>query len=80
MKDISISEKGVLKVLHSLKINKAIGPDLIPTKILKDHAEIIAPVLTMIFKKSVDTGTTPKDWRSANILAVFKKGDQNRSS
>ena len=63
MRAIIISEKGVLKLIHRLKINKAVDPDLIPTRILKDYADIIATVLTVLFQKSVDTGTTPKDWR-----------------
>ena len=74
MTDIIISEKGVLKLIHSLKINRAFGLDLNPTRFLKDHAEIIASVLNTISQKSVDIDTTPTDCRSANIVAVLKKG------
>ena len=48
--------------------------------ILKELAEEISPLLTAIFQKSLDSGTTPDDWRSANVSAIFKKGDRFKAS
>ena len=42
-------------------------------------ADAIAPSLTAIFNSSLETGQLPKDWRSANISSVFKKGDRNKA-
>ena len=66
--------KGVQNLLAGLKTNTAIGPDFLPTRILKDYADVIAPVFAMLFQKSIDTGSVPKDWQCANIVAIFKKG------
>jgi hypothetical protein len=50
MPDINITEEGVLKLLLKINPNKACGPDLITTRILKDLAREIAPFLTRIFQ------------------------------
>ena len=52
------------------------GPDKISTYILRECAEEIAPILTNIFTTSLTTGTTPSLWRTANIVAIFKKGSK----
>jgi hypothetical protein len=36
--------------------------------------EELAPVLTAIFNKSLDSGVVPEDWREANVTPIFKKG------
>lgn len=40
-------------------------------------ANAVAQMLTVIFKKSYDSGVVPEDWKTANITPVFKK--ENRS-
>ena len=47
--------------------------------ILKTCADAIAPALTCIYRRSIQTGQLPADWRSANITAVFKKGERNKA-
>ena len=37
----------------------------------------IAPGLTKLFQKSLDTEELPEDWLNANISCVFKKGDKH---
>jgi len=41
---------------------------------IKDH--IVYP-LFIIFSKSLDEGSVPDDWKSANISPIFKKGNRN---
>jgi hypothetical protein len=36
----------------------------------------IAPILTILFNKSVTTGIVPSDWRTANVSPVYKKGQK----
>ena len=71
--NISVDEKGVLKLLQNLNVNKADG---IPNKLLKACAEEVAPLLTNIFQLSLDTGELPEDWKTANVIPLFKKGDK----
>ena len=73
---LKITKNGIIKQLEKLNPRKAIGPDLIPTTIIKEHREIIAPMLTHLFQQSIDNGSVPMDWKKANICAIFKKGDR----
>ena len=74
---IVIEVSGVEKLLSSLNPRKASGPDLLPTRLLKENASIIAPVLTRLFQQSLDSGIVPVDWTKANVSAIFKKGKRS---
>ena len=68
---------GIQKLLSNLNIHKATGPDLIPTRVLKEAANELAPVLAFIFNLSYQSAVLPTDWLSANIAPVFKKGTRS---
>jgi hypothetical protein len=80
MPEITVSIEGVQKLLQKLNPQKACGPDQIPARILRDLADVIAPPLTLIFQKSLDEGNIPNDWRTANVTAIFKKGERYKAS
>ena len=73
---MKISSQGVARLLSDLQPHKAPGPDGIPNTVLKSCANNIAPALSLINQRSLDTGTLPSDWLTANISAAFKKGDR----
>ncbi|XP_072046463.1 uncharacterized protein [Amphiura filiformis] len=77
MPNIMFTTEGIEKLLRELNPAKASGPDLIPIRILKEAAQQIAPVLQVIFTQSYQTGNLPQDWLSANVVAIFKKGNRN---
>jgi len=60
-----------------VKPSKASGPDAIPCRVLKQTTHEIAPILADIFNCSLSTGILPRDWKSANVALVFKKGNTN---
>ena len=35
-------------------------------------------MLAFIFQQSIDTGEVPQDWRTANIVPIFKKGNRSK--
>ena len=53
MPDIELSTSAVQKFLHNLKLHNASGPDSIPTMVLKELRNEIAPLLEMIFRRSL---------------------------
>ena len=52
-------------------ISKACGPDFIPPRLLKEGAEDICTSLAHLFQMSLDSGTLPFDWTSANAISVL---------
>ena len=51
-----------------------------PTFILRVASEELSPILSSIFQFSLDSGEVPSDWRSTNIVPIFKKGDKHQAS
>ena len=80
MPNIDISVNGIEKLFTDLNPNKATGPDNIPGRILKMGAHEVAPAQVTIFRKSLETGSLPDDWRRANISPIFKKGERTKPS
>ncbi|RVE51677.1 hypothetical protein evm_003649 [Chilo suppressalis] len=74
MSNIRIRQVEVRKVLRNLDENKASGPDGIPAIVLKTCAPELSPVLTRLFRLSLDTEQVPKSWKLANVQPVPKKG------
>ncbi|CAC5361398.1 unnamed protein product [Mytilus coruscus] len=54
------------------------GPSPFPTMDNIKEAELISPYLTILYQKALDTGTIPNDCRAANIVPVFKKGENTK--
>jgi len=74
---IHVSCKGVTKLLRNLKSHKAIGPDGIPIRLLKEAAAQIAPAVTHLFQASLNQGKVPLLWKEALVVPVFKKGNRS---
>ena len=64
------------KLLYNLSPGKAADPNNISPHVLKELAEEVAPILTLIFQSSVDTGSLPVDWKDVHVTPVFKKREQ----
>ena len=65
------------KVLKSLNVSKACtGPDGVFPGLLKECHMEVAPSLTRLFNYSLSRGTLPIDWKTANVVPVFKLGEQ----
>ena len=80
MPRIQVTVKGVELLLLKLNPKKAVGPDKVPTVLLKEHADIMAPILQVIYQQSLDTGKVPAGWKVADVVAIYKKGDKNTAS
>ncbi|KAL8565437.1 hypothetical protein ACOMHN_049414 [Nucella lapillus] len=76
LEDFEISEEKVLKLLQTLKIHKATGPDGINPLVLSKAADILAHPVTILFRKSLEDGQVPQDWRTATVSPIFKKGSR----
>ena len=77
MHDIVVKKEGVTKLLKGLNPSKALGPDELHPRVLKELAMELGPVFAHLFQQSIDTGEIPKEWSLANICPLFKKGDRS---
>ena len=60
--ELLISEYEAYKSLSSLQTSKAVGPDNIPNRILKDFALELAPLVCDIYNQSLKEGTYQLFW------------------
>ena len=56
IEDFRISVEGILKLLKNLKPGKAAGPDKLKPRLLQELCNEIAPILQIIFERSLQTG------------------------
>ena len=75
--DIAVSKDGVIKLLKGLNPSKALVPDELHPRVLKELATELGPVFAHLFQQSIDTGEIPKEWSLANICPLFKKSDRS---
>ncbi|KFQ22853.1 hypothetical protein N332_12329, partial [Mesitornis unicolor] len=71
-----IHEEVVRDLLHHLDIHKTMGPDGIHPRVLRELAEVLTKPLSIIYQQSWLTGEVPVDWRLANVMPIYKKGQK----
>ncbi|MCG8078251.1 MAG: reverse transcriptase family protein, partial [Candidatus Thiodiazotropha taylori] len=77
---IHISVQDVLDVLKHLDVTKALGPDLISPRLLREGAEILAQPYSIVFNRSIEQGYFPSTWKEANLTPIYKKDDKSSPS
>ena len=75
--DIVVTKEGVTNLLKGLNPSKALGPDELHPRVLKELAKELGPIFAHLFQQSIDKGEIPKEWSLANICPLFKKGDRS---
>ena len=70
--ELLISEYEVYKSLSSLQTSKAVGPDKIPNRILKDFALELAPLVCDIYNQSLREGYIPALLKSSIVTPIPK--------
>ena len=64
-------------MLHSVKTDKASGPDGIPPRFLKEFADELTPVLCRLCRLILISCTYPSSWKHALVQPVPKKGNRS---
>jgi hypothetical protein len=73
------TELEVFDALCRLDPSKGAGPDGLPPRFWKEAASALAKPLTIIFNKSIFTGTFPSLWKQATVVAVHKSGLRSKA-
>ena len=74
--DIDFSCTRIKNLLDNINVNKAPGPDGIHGNVLKFCSMSLCRPLSIIFKLCYNTGIIPSEWKSANIVPIYKQGDK----
>ncbi|XP_048583964.1 uncharacterized protein LOC125563139 [Nematostella vectensis] len=74
LSNIVLSTQEVLQELQALNVNKAMGPDLIPARLLVECADAIAEPVYSLFNLSLASGDIFSEWKDANLTPIYKKG------
>ena len=64
------------KALKRMKPGKTPGPDNIPLELITHGGPELRNRLMLLILKIWETKTLPSDFRDANIITIFKKGDR----
>ena len=72
-----VSEDLVLSILLLTSRNKACGPDNVSARVVHECAHELAVPMTKLCRLSLEQGTCPKNWKRANVVPIFKKGDKS---
>ena len=77
MDKIIVNKESFSKVFDKgVRDGKSCGPDNVSATDLLLHKESSIHVLFGVFKKSVETGSFPSDWKKAKVTCVYKKGSK----
>jgi hypothetical protein len=74
LENVKITAYMVYNILSHLKPSLSSGPDNIPNVLLKNCCVSLAEPLRKIFEISLQTNTLPKDWLTAIVCPIYKKG------
>jgi hypothetical protein len=61
MSDFKFTSNGIEKLPKGLHAHKALGPDNLSPRLLKERSSEIAPLLQLVNQKSLDTSCVPED-------------------
>ena len=77
LREVSVTVKKVKDKIQKLRKGAAAGPDGLGPQILQELKDIIASPLATIMRRSLKGGTVPKDWKTANVTPIYKKGNKS---
>ena len=74
--NIEITPERVQGKLRALNPCSAPGPDGIHAHILHNASQTLSMPLALLYRRSLDTGLVPQDWKLGRVVPIFKKGDK----
>ena len=76
LSSIAFEMNDIEKIIKNLDPDKSHGHNMLSVCNLKLCGEFIYKPLNLILKSCLETGRLPSDWKKANVVPVFKKGDK----
>ena len=73
MKDLKVENDDTLKLIRSLNIQEAHGPDDISIRMIKICDSVLVKPLWLIFQNCLNCSTFPDFWKKSKICPVHKR-------
>ena len=74
---VQTSEAEVKQLLLDLDVEKAVGPDNISPRLLRQCADELSCPLATLFNHSLRTSEWPSEWKLSRVVPVHKKSDKS---
>ena len=74
---LCLNQEDVFKKIRKLHINKAPGVDGLVSNLFIETATNISLPLSATYRSSLDSGSTSRRWKRANVCVICKKGARN---
>ena len=78
--DLVFDEQDVLGAIKAMDRYSAVGPDKFPAIILKECGQVLAPVVTQLWRASLDSGDIAAKFKSQSVIPLFKKGKRSSAA
>lgn len=75
--DIDFDIISVSNLLKTSPNKNSTSPDGIPFKFLRHCHLPLSPIITEIFRISLDSGTPPSQWKHSIVIPIYKKGNKH---
>lgn len=75
----ALTVKDIVTAVRALP-DKQCASDPLPTKLLKEHVDVLAPFLVELFNQSLSLGVVPSAFKSAYLTPLLKKPDLDSSA
>ena len=76
LENVVVTAEDIAKRLKNTNIDKSPGPDNVHPRVLNELSEELSEPLAILFNKTLSEGKLPKDWKTAKITAIYKKGNK----
>ena len=75
---MEVQRDEVAAALQKLNLGKVAGSDGISAELLKGGGSIIMDWLLELIEEVWRSGVVPQDWKDAELVPLYKKGDRMR--
>lgn len=73
---VHITEEAVINALRCIRNHSSPGPDGIPNILLKKGGHGLVKGLIHLFRFLLENETLPSEWKTADVIPIFKKGSR----